>query len=70
MLRRSLDYIRDSDEKVLAKFEENLGVTFALPDSTTAASDPDESISVEVSGFPWCTEQVYLEFAKVSRSEK
>ena len=67
MPRRLLEYIRNSDSKLLTKFEDTLGVSISLPEgSKTAANDPDEEISVEVAGYPWCTEQVYVEFAKVS----
>lgn len=66
MPKRLLDYIRNSDSKLLTKFEDTLGVSISLPDTPPpTVTDPNVEISVEVTGYPWCTEQVYLEFTKV-----
>lgn len=70
MPSRLLDFIQNTDEKLLAKFEDAYGVHILLRNTLTSTNTDHAEITIELQGGAWCVYQIYQEMIMVCFSHK
>lgn len=72
MPSRLLDFIQNTDEKLLAKFEDAYGVHILLRNAVTSTNTRADhvEITIELQGGAWCVDQIYQEMIMVCFSHK